>query len=458
MTKNLNYYINRVSDPKELLKDWENTKCDAIIHPHVDSCNKFFLELWSITFKNGLSVYTPMYLITTSLSTKDVKLIAKKAIPAIIRSSLFLSLYTALYQRFLCYFINRMGHTRFAYWLAPFLSSIITLYIEKAPRRRELSVFMVNQGAENIFKLLYSRGYLTYYPFEAGKKVIFAMSVAVLMYFFKWERENMSPSIRSLIKSLMAPEVMLEKNDWLERHVEKFTSPLLTLKNITFGDDDDSESKERKGLQKFNFNSKKLMFWVNGFVRGFTIGYFSKATLSLISKIFKPRRFLRNWQKVLVKSFGKDSLRFACFVSLLVGIPRMVKIFLITLFKQESKWIDIISGLTGGLSTYIYSSTEFTMYLLSKALECLVYSLIDRKILPSIPFFETMVYSVGAATLFYSGSWEPWTLRPSYRNFVAKCSGDHYSRFSESDGLRSLRIKSGMEKLHQNYLKFKGNQ
>lgn len=457
MTKNLNYYINRISDPKELLKDWENTSCKEIIHPHVDSCSKFFLELWSITFKNGLSVYTPMYLITTSISTKSIKQIAKKAIPAIIRSSLFLSLYTALYQRLLCYFINKLGHTRFVYWLAPFISSFITLYIEKAQRRRELSVFMVNQGAENMFKLLYSRGYLTYYPFETGKKIIFAISVAVLMYFFKWERENMSPSIRSLIKALMAPEVILEKNDWLENHVERFTSPLLTLKNITFGNDD-PESRERKALHKLNFDSKKLMFWVNGFVRGFTIGYFSKATLSLVSKIFKPKRFLNNWKKVLIKSFGRDTLRFACFVSLLVGIPRMTKIFLLSLINQENKWIDIISGLTGGIATYIYSSTEFTMYLLSKALESLVYALIDRKILPSIPIFESIIYSIGAATLFYSGSWEPWTLRPSYRNFVAKCSGEHYARFSESDGLRSLRIKSGMEKLHQNYLKFKNNK
>lgn len=447
-----------MSDPNELLKDWSNAGCDAIIHPHDESCDRFFLELWSVSFKSALSVYTPMYLITTTISTKNIKQIVKKAVPAIIRSSLFLSLFTAFYQRILCYLINRFGHTRFAYWLAPFISSFFTLFIEKGPRRRELSVFMLNQSIENLFKLLLSRGYLPYIPFEAGKKLIFSISVSILLYFFKWERENMSPSIRSLIKSLMAPEVMLEKNDWLEHHVEKFTSPILTLKNITFGKDESEEPNESCPIREKSFyhlKSKNLMFWVNGFVRGFTIGYFAKITLSLISKIFKPKKFLANWKQIMIRSFGKNSLKFGLFVSMLVGIPRFTKILLTSLFNTENKWIDIVSGLAGGLATYSYSSTEFTMYLLSKALESIVYALIQRKILPKIPLFESFIYSIGSANLFYSGSWEPWTLRPSYRKFIVKCSGEHYARFSESDGLRSLRIGSGMEELHQKYLQYK---
>lgn len=447
MSDHLKSFRDRISDPQELAKDWFSTSCRCVIHPHEGSCNNFFSELWWITFKSGVSMYTPMYLITSAISNPNPKLVLKRAIPAIIRSTLFLSIYTGGYGRILCYLINRFGHSRFVYWLAPFLASIVTFYIEKPQRRRELSVFMVNQGVENMFKMLLSRGYLAYTPFETSKKLLFALSVAVLMYFVRWEPDNMSPTIRTLIKTLMASE----DKDWLEEKVQTVTSPLLRLQVLLLGDNPNKEN----GSMPFEWDTRRCLFLLNGFIRGFTIGYTAKVTLSFMPKIFKPMKLIQNFQKITSRSFGKSSFQFGLFVSLLVGVPRLIKIILTTLLKKDHPLIDIVSGFLGGISTMILSSTEFTMYLLSKAIECVVYALISRKIVPTIPMFENIVYSLGAASLFYSGSWEPWTVRPSYLNFVAKMSGNHYSRFSECDALRSMRIKTGMEDLHQEYIKLR---
>lgn len=526
-------YESRVSLPERMAIDWFHEPCSEFVHPHMEhACARYGLEIGTDSFKAALSVYGPLYTVTTLMTKRHPTELLRRALPAIFRSSIFFGTFTFLYARFACFLMQSCGdrNFRFIFWLSPFLMSMVTIFIEKSTRRRELAVYMANQASENIFKMLLSRGYFTYTPFRTGKRALFAAAIALLHVFYHWSPQDLAPSVHALLRVLAGTKCQNSDADWIEKRVRIVTTPILrlagpkksgavparghegdsreslsagnfasssegtpssdssnrsssaqegtTLPQTTIfnapqyadGEDATTESRSEKeqclneptlpdAIENYissSYSRSRVMFTLNGFVRGFLIGYVVRAALAFGPKLFNPAAFLKNARKILTRSFGSASFEFGLFISVVVGVPRLAKVIMTKFFGKEHPMIDAVAGFIGGCcGSLLHSSTEVTLYIASKATEALVQCGVRRGSLPRIPFFVELLYSFSTATLFYAGSLEPWSVRPSYRKFLAKGSGWHYGRFSESDGVRSLRETTGMNQLHRQYIAYK---
>lgn len=519
-------YEKRVSLPERLAIDWFHEPCCEVVHPHMEqACGRYGLEIGVDSFKSALSIYGPLYTVTTLLTKRHPIEILRRAVPAILRSSVFFGTFTFLYARFACFLMQLTGNRnyRFIFWLSPFLMSLLSINIEKSTRRRELAIYMANQTSETLFKMLLSRGHFTYTPFRTGKRALFAASIALLHLFYNWSSQDLAPSVHALLRVLAGTKCQNSAGDWIEKRVRYVTTPILRLagkKTAAVGlntsgekrkSDDERDNKppsensttlasasETPSISELtdpahheieivthpdasklpnsdvnasadetlpdaienyvmsSYSKSRVMFTLNGFVRGFLIGYVVRALLGVGPKLFNPAAFVKNYRKIFARAFGRGSVDFGLFICLVVGVPRLVKVILTKLFNKEHPLIDAVAGFIGGCAaTTVQSSTEVTLYIASKATEAMVEGGVRRGFLPRIPFFVEILYSFSTATLFYAGALEPWTVRPSYRGFLAKGSGWHYGRFSESDGLRALRESSGMNQLKKQYTAYK---
>lgn len=516
-------YEKRVSLPERLAIDWFREPCCEIVHPHMEhACSRYGLEIGTDSFKAALSIYGPLYTVTTLMTKRHPIELLRRALPAIFRSSVFFGTFTFLYARFACFLMQLTGsrNYRFIFWLSPFLMSLLSINIEKSTRRRELAVYMANQTAETLFKMLLSRGWFTYTPFRTGKRALFAASVALLHLFYNWSAQDLAPSVHALLRVLAGTKCQNSAGDWIEKRVRLVTTPILRLAQKKRTENELNKSDEKRigdnkphfenhapvisnsdlsttgsdatattlgdgetlvhpdgtvaigtehnvssdetlpdAIENYvlsSYSKSRVMFTLNGFVRGFLIGYIVRAALAVGPKLFNPVAFVKNYRKILSRSFGRGSFDFGLFVSLMVGVPRLIKVILSKIFNKEHPLIDAVAGFIGGCAgSMLHSSTEVTLYIASKAAEAMVETGVRRGNLPRIPFFVEILYSFSTATLFYAGSLEPWTVRPSYRKFLAKGSGWHYGRFSESDGIRSIRESSGMNQLHRQYVAYK---
>lgn len=455
---NWNVYLNRITPVEVLSLDWFRKPCSEFVHQHLgNSCDRYGLEVWKDTFIAAIKIYGPLYFVFTLMSKKKPVELLKKVLISALRSSVFFATNDGLYSRFTCLLFELAGQRnhRAIFFVAPFLASLASIYIETKSRRRELAVYMTNQAAETTFKMLLSRGWFTYMPFKEGKRLLFSLACAILLYFYNYSPEDLSSSIYSLLKVIFGSKSQTSQGDWIENRVRNVTKPVLILRN---------KSNQNNSLILpdafenilLSYSHSRFMFWFNGFVRGFLIGYFVKSLLSFLPTLFQPASFAHSWRHFISKSFGVKSLNFGYFIALMVGVPRLFKMILLLLFRRQHPLIELASGFLGGwFSSKIASSTEVTMYIGAKAVEAIVQKLVRNHKLPRIPHFVELLYANSSAILLYAAEIEPFSLRSSYRNFLAKASGWHYARFSESDGIRALRIIFGTEDLKLNYLRFK---
>jgi hypothetical protein len=266
-----------------------------------------------------------------------------------------------------------------------------------------------------------------------------------------------------------------DKADWVESQVQTVTNPLFhrvaklrrpTQPKIHVSDVTEvlRETRENNEKQIGGDGVKitgppqsalRTSYYVNGFLRGFALGYFVKSTLAFLPKLFSLPSFIKNFKAAMSASFGSGSLKFGLFVSLMVGIPRFVRVIALKLLGKDYPAVEALAGFLGGAASIVQCSTEITMYLLFKAVEGLFWFLCKRGVLRPIPYGAELLYSLSTATLFYACELEPWSLRSSYRNFLQKTSGGHYLMFSNGAGMTNLREQLSMNALKQDFKRFK---
>lgn len=312
-------------------------------------------------------------------------------------------------------------------------------------------------------------GHGTWIPFKNAKKLLFALAWAALLYFYKYERGSLASSVATLIKVMMGTD---DKADWVESRVQSATNPIFrrvdklrrpSTPTISITGVAEVMREVRENNEKAaNGHGKpppqsalQTSYWVNGFIRGFALGYFVKSALAFLPKLFSLPSLLKNFKAAARSSFGSSSLKFGLFVSFMVGIPRLVRVIARKLLGQDYPAIEAAAGFLGGAASIVQCSTEITMYLLFKAIEGLFWFLCRRGVLKPIPYGAELLYSLSTATLFYACELEPWSLRSSYRNFLQKTSGGHYGKFSNGAGMTNLRLQLGMNALKKDFKRFK---
>eukprot|EP00026_Physarum_polycephalum_P008142 Phypoly_transcript_08220.p1 GENE.Phypoly_transcript_08220~~Phypoly_transcript_08220.p1 ORF type:complete len:209 (-),score=13.77 Phypoly_transcript_08220:116-742(-) len=161
-----------------------------------------------------------------------------------------------------------------------------------------------------------------------------------------------------------------------------------------------------------------------GWMRAFGIGYSIRCFLSLFSAIV-GRRLYRKPRKLIEASFlHKDTIGFALFLAFYSGGYKLVNGLLQIYRKRESKGINAaIAGATAGLSLLFFRSNEIAVYTFTRAIEAIYYSLVNKGVLPSYQYGDSVIFSLATAVIAYCLFTEPYAIKPVYQRFLHKATG-----------------------------------
>jgi hypothetical protein len=98
----------------------------------------------------------------------------------IVKSSLFLAVYVAVFRYLLCFTKNTRGVVdRWNLIISSFVCGFAILFEHKS-RQSELAFYMVPRALESLYNMLAKRGYAKHV--KNGEVLVFALSMALIMY------------------------------------------------------------------------------------------------------------------------------------------------------------------------------------------------------------------------------------------------------------------------------------
>ena len=122
----------------------------------------------------------------------------KTLIKNIIRSTLFLSIYVATFRFMLCHTKNFRGKMdRYNVLMSCFVCSF-AIFFEPQSRRSEIAMYLVPRALESLWNMQVKKGRVVNLKF--GEELVFALSMALLMYCYQNKPEVIKPSYHSLMK------------------------------------------------------------------------------------------------------------------------------------------------------------------------------------------------------------------------------------------------------------------
>ena len=121
-----------------------------------------------------------------------------KTFLGILRSSAFLGCYVAIFRYLLCFFKNtRHKIDRWNVIGAGFFCSV-ALLVEPEGRRTEIALYLVPRVLDGLWKFARKRQWVT--PIKYGEIVLFAIAMAIIMYCYQNEEQNIKPTYLSIFK------------------------------------------------------------------------------------------------------------------------------------------------------------------------------------------------------------------------------------------------------------------
>lgn len=116
----------------------------------------------------------------------------------IIKSSLFLAVYVAVFRYLLCFTKNFRGKIdRWNVLISSFFCGFAILFEHKS-RRGELAFYMVPRALESLYNMLVKRGYAKH--IRNGEVLVFALSMALIMYCYQNEPQHIKPAYESMVR------------------------------------------------------------------------------------------------------------------------------------------------------------------------------------------------------------------------------------------------------------------
>ena len=114
----------------------------------------------------------------------------KRTLLGCLQSTAFLTTSAFSYCLFLCIIRNTWGSYNFwtFSYVPAFMSSVCALSIERPSRRGLLCLYVSNVATETLFRIAVARGLVT--PIKYGQVLIFGISSALMMYYFRKGAHN----------------------------------------------------------------------------------------------------------------------------------------------------------------------------------------------------------------------------------------------------------------------------
>eukprot|EP01121_Diplochlamys_sp_Union-15-3_P022688 TRINITY_DN9738_c0_g1_i1.p1 TRINITY_DN9738_c0_g1~~TRINITY_DN9738_c0_g1_i1.p1 ORF type:complete len:424 (+),score=39.66 TRINITY_DN9738_c0_g1_i1:70-1341(+) len=399
-----------MSSKAPITADYLKLPCSVIVHPSIPNCFAFYRKMVVKVFFGAVRIYTPLFLLAAAFSKRRLDLnIILRVIPSIVRSSIFLVIQGNGYGMLLCTSRNLIGyHPPQAFMLCSFLAAFAAVSVEKKSRRIELAIYVLNQFLETVFRMGVSRGY--WKPFKHGLTLVFALSMSILVYFYRHE-DSCLGNMRGLMRAFLGVE---GKKDWIEKKIQLYTEKIIDKKYT-------SSEREERATEKWGFFDIFL-----GFTKSFIIGFFLKQLLQLIRAAMKPTKLFS-----LLRENQIPSLKFGIALGLMGGGIKAIVILLRKIRGKDDGFNSAIAGFLAAFSISLFKSTDIIMYFAAKAVATLYYGLANRNLAPVLPFGESFAYALTTMVCIYCQCYEPHNLRPSYRQFMHKATASGTCHFDE---------------------------
>lgn len=416
------------------------------VHPWTDSCVSATTGLGLQTLQESLKIYTTVYIIAFLIKRKiPSKRDIKKTVLGILQSAAFLSWSGFSYSLFICLLRRILGRFYFptVSFLPCFLSSLSAIVIERSSRRTLLCLYVSNVATETLFRMGVWRGYFS--PIPKGEVYIFAVSVAVLLYFFR-SKINKQDQLYKILRIIVGRY----------EEIECFKTNLqASSRNIEIDDADNSKDIQRSSSQNYKFSILRKSFEACKCIidtlkaqskhiscphpyscahyilvdsaRIFSYGVCGQVALKLI---FQFKRLLQKPKLLKMTIFQRENLNLAIFLGGFTGLYRLISCLLRRIFHKDSHTYAIPAGLVASITFMAYPNTTVALYFMWKALQLLWNDATENGKVPEVKWFVIFLYCFSTATLFHAAIIEPQNLRSSYWKFLYKVSGGRIAAMS----------------------------
>ncbi|XP_012059332.1 PREDICTED: transmembrane protein 135-like [Atta cephalotes] len=427
--------------PAQLSKFSFEGPCRDYVHPWTESCVSATTGLGLHCLQESLRIYTTVYIIAFLMRRKrPTKEDVKKTLLGILQSTAFLSWSAFSYSMWICLLRQALGrfYIPTVSFLPSFLSSLSAIVIERASRRTLLCLYVSNVATETLFKMGLWRGY--YSSISRGEVYIFALSVAVLLYFFR-SKTNKQDQVYKIFRMIIG---RYEETEYLRK---KDSHPETSSRNIATDSAKNDRSIHRSSARhkfsilwksfetyKYIINSLKAQsrdascphpyscahYILADSARIFSYGVCGQIALKLILQF---KRLLQKPKLLKTIIFQRDNLNLAIFLGGFVGLYKLVSCTLRRIFHKDSHIYAIPAGLIASVTFMAYPNTTIALYIMWKTLQLLWNNAVENEKVPEIKWFASLLYCFSTAVLFHAAILEPQNLRSSYWRFLYTVSG-----------------------------------
>ncbi|XP_036145381.1 transmembrane protein 135 isoform X2 [Monomorium pharaonis] len=364
----------------------------------------------------------------------------KKTILGILQSTAFLSWSGFSYSLFICLLRRILGrfYMPTVSFLPSFLSSLSAIVIERASRRTLLCLYVSNIATETLFRMGVWRGYFS--PIPRGEVYIFAVSVAVLLYFYR-SKTNKEDQIYKILRMIVGrheeTEYRIDKNPHSETSSrDTATSDARSDRNIRRSSPRHKFNILWKSFEAYKYiiNSLKAQSKDASCPHPYSCAYYILANSAkifsygvcgqIVLKIILQFKKLLQKPKLLKSTiFQKENLNLAVFLGGFAGFYRLVSCILRRIFHQDSHIYAIPAGLIASVTFMAYPNSTIALYFMWKTLQLLWNNSVENEQVPEIKWFVILLYCFSTALLFHTAILEPQNLRSSYWKFLYNMSG-----------------------------------
>eukprot|EP01112_Ceratiomyxa_fruticulosa_P013606 TRINITY_DN382_c0_g3_i1.p1 TRINITY_DN382_c0_g3~~TRINITY_DN382_c0_g3_i1.p1 ORF type:complete len:188 (-),score=11.78 TRINITY_DN382_c0_g3_i1:67-630(-) len=171
------------------------------LHPFQPRCTMLVVEQWFLTFKKGVKLYAPIFILPAILlRRKGIQHIVKHTLPEVLRSAAFLGTFASSYAGFMCLLRNLIVRQDIPSnsYIAGFLAGLCSILIERKSRRAELALYCMNQSMGTLWSMLENRGIVR--SRKDSEIFIFMLASAIMYYFYQNEPDSMRSNMHGLFK------------------------------------------------------------------------------------------------------------------------------------------------------------------------------------------------------------------------------------------------------------------
>ncbi|XP_046485269.1 transmembrane protein 135 isoform X1 [Neodiprion pinetum] len=421
--------------PPRLSKFSISATCIDYVHPWTNSCVSATAGLGLHALQESLRIYTTVYLVTLLMkgripSKDDIR----RTVLGVLQSTAFLSWSAFSYSIFLCFLRRISGNFNIltVSFLPSFLSNLAAIVIERPSRRTLLCLYVSNIATETVFRAGVWRGYFSVIP--RGEVYIFAASIAMMLYYFRSEK-NQQDSIFKILQFVIGPYERYNCSE-IRREPHTLAPKCSQKRRITNKSNNQIFNACHRGLAVYKHVIERLKarhkhlscphpfscahYVISGGTKLFGIGIGVQLAIKLVLQ----------WKKIFGRPkiakqiiFRRENLYLGMFIGGFTGIYRMLSCGLRRAFGKDSRYYAIPAGIAASVAFTMYPDNTIALYVMWKALQILWNSGVATGKLPEVKWFMIVLYCFSTAILFHAAIIEPQNLRSSYWKFLHNLSG-----------------------------------